>query len=293
MIRLERSDAYVSLALLTGLVLVLGAAYWLTSADRDYFALFVEYEQVEGLSEQTPVRLHGFPVGRIQEIKPTMTEAGSVVFRVELRIEQDFVGDSALFIPRGTTARVSHPPVVGSPFIVLEPPAEGGPALASGAEIPGVRSDAFLEQVQILTGQVSFSVTETLNRAVTLMDSVETTVQRVNSTVGVVERDLPEILAQIRHTVNEADSLTGDIRRMVDRTEPSLTATLDSASVVLGEAHTLVGRLDGMAAASEPRVDLILANLDSLTWVLNHFVTQISERPLRILTGVDPAPPRY
>lgn len=293
MIRLERSDAYVSLALLAGLALVLGGTWWLTRADDDYFALFVEYERVEGLSDQTPVRLHGFPVGRIQEIRPAMTESGSVVFRVELRVEEDFVGDSALFIPEGTTAVISYPPVVGSPSIVLEPPAAGGRALASGAEIPGLRADPFLQQVQILSTQLSFSVTEALTRAVTLMDTVENAVRRVNRAAAVAETELPAILAEVRGTVHDADSLTGEIRALVQRTRPSLTATLDSASAVMSDARTLVGRLDGMARSTEPRLDLILANLDSLTWVLNYFVGEISERPIRILTGVDAPPPRH
>ena len=67
-------------------------------------------------------------------------------------------------------------------------------------------------------------------------------------------------------------------------------AALDSASVVLGEARQVLSTVDEVVGTTSPELQAILASLDSATQSLNYFVTRISERPLRLLTGVGVPP---
>ncbi len=288
----ERGDISVGATLLIAGVLAVSAWLWLTRPNDDYFALFVEYDRVESLSEQTPVRLQGFAVGRIQAIEPLSTPEGSVVFRVELRIEDRFMGDSALFIPQGTVARVQYPPVVGTPYIVLEPPAEGGAPLTAGSQIPGLRTEPFLDQIQVLTGQLSFTVTETLMRATQLMDSIESTLGRLDQTIDAAEGGVPEVIANLNRSILAAEELTAKVDAELGVTTPALRASLDSASAVIGDARRLINDAERMIETTSPKADKVLANLDSTTFMLNHFITRISQRPLRLFTGVGPPPRR-
>lgn len=289
--KIERGDVGVGLTVAAALVVVVGAWIWLTRPDKDYFALFTEFDVVEGLNEQTPLRLQGFAVGRIRSIRPETTEQGATVFLVELGVDRRFLGDEGLRIPEGTLARVAYPPVVGPPFIILEPPPEGGPELEEGAAIPGLRTEPFLDQIQVLTGQLSFTVTETLLRTVELMDSVQGTLAKLDRTLDMTTSSVPALLDDLSGTLTTAEALLVQVGAQIDSTAPLLRASLDSANALLGDSRRLMGDVEGMLATSQPRAEGILASLDSLTFTLNHFMRQISERPTRLLTGVRPPPP--
>ncbi len=293
--KIERGDVSVALAMAAGLAITLSAVFWLTRSDDDYFALFVRFDRVEGLDEATPVRLFGFPVGRIESISPQIDEAGAVDFRVELRIEQEL--DSTLYIPFGTVARVSYPPVVGFPFIVLETPEAGGAPLPFGAEIPGESSEPFLDHFQRVADEISAAVRETLTRTTALMDNLEGTLGRVDGTIASTEDRVLEVLDAVNSSVEAAERLTVSIGSEVDSIAPSIRAAVDSASVVLGEARLAVNRVDEVVSSvgelvgtTTPELEAILASLDSVVVRLEFFVARISERPLRLLTGVGVPP---
>lgn len=295
--KIERGDVSVALVLTTGLVIAFSTLFWTTRPDDDYFALFVQLQRVEGLDEATPVRLFGFRVGRIQGITPQISEAGTVDFRVELRIEQEFLADSTLYIPMGTRARVSQPSVVGSPVIVLEAPETGGAPLPYGALIPGVSSEPFLDHFLRVADDITAAVEETLTRTNALMDHLEGTLGRMDGTVASTEAQVLEALGAVSASVQAAERLTVRLESQVDTLSPSMRAAFDSATVVLRDARLAVNRMDGMLVSVDdllgtatPELTAILANLDSTTLRLNHFVTRISERPMRLLTGVGPPP---
>jgi ABC-type transporter Mla subunit MlaD len=289
--KIERGDIGVGLTLLTATVVLVGGWLWLSRASDDYFALFTEFDVVEGLTTQTPVRLQGFTVGRVQSITPSSTETGSVVFRVEIRVEHEFLEEGALRIPEGTVARLAFPPVVGPPFITLEPPAEGGEPLVSGTDVPGFRTEPFLDQIQVLTGQLSFTVTETLMRTMQLMDSVSGTLGRLDQTLEMTSNAIPEILDNLNTSMTTAEQLMVSVSAQIDTTAPMMRASLDSANALLGDSRRLMADVEGLLGTSAPRAETILASLDSITFVMNHFMRQIAERPTRLLTGVRPPPP--
>ena len=288
--KMERGDIQVALVLIVGLVIAGSTVFWLTRSDTDYFPLFVRLDRVEGLDEATAVRLSGFPVGRIEGIVPQFTEAGSVDFLVELRIEQDLLADSALYIAEGTIARVNFPPIVGAAFIVLETPPAGGARLPPGSTITGVSSDPLLDHFQDIADTITAAVTEALTRTVTLLDEVEGTLRRVDGTVSATERSILEVLDGVSSAVAAAERLTIRIESEVNALSPMIKAALDSASAVLGEAHQVLSTVEEVIGTTSPELEAILTSLDSATQSLNFFVARISERPLRLLTGVGASP---
>jgi ABC-type transporter Mla subunit MlaD len=288
--RIERGDVSVGFTLLAVSILVIASWLWITNPNDDYLPLFTEYDGVEGLTEQTAVRLQGFAVGRIQEIVPQTTDRGSVYFRVELRIEREFVGDSALQIPRGTVAHVRYPPVVGPPFIVLEPPQEGGPALSPGEEITGMMTRSFLDEMQTVTNQLSASVTETLLRAQALIDSVGSTMGRLDRTLSSTVEAVPEVLENLNSTVLAAAALVSAVDAELASTMPQVRESVDTATLLLEDTRRILARVEELLDSSQPRAKAVLASLDSATFILDHFIRQVAQKPMRLLTGV-PAPP--
>ena len=191
---------------------------------------------------------------------------------------------------REQVQHINFPEIVGSPFIVLEAPEAGGVPLPYGAEIPGLRTQPFVEQVQNIIAEISAAVTETLERTVTLMDVAEGTLGRVDRTVTAAETRIPDVLDAVSASVAATERLTARLESEVDSIAPSLRASIDSAAVVLGEASRVLGSAGQMVSTASPELEAILARLDSVTLSFDFFVARITEKPPRLITGVGKPP---
>ncbi|MFW6331190.1 MAG: MlaD family protein, partial [Gemmatimonadota bacterium] len=161
----ESSDLTVGVVVLTASIILLGSFLWLSPAvsGRTY-PLYTEFDRIDGVAGQADVILRGYAVGRVGAIEPRLA-GGDLRFRVRLDIDSELGDGDSLRLPRGTTARLVPPPVIGAGYILLETPAAGGDPIPPGSTIPGVRTTAMLEQVQGLTTDLSGELLTTMSTA--------------------------------------------------------------------------------------------------------------------------------
>jgi ABC-type transporter Mla subunit MlaD len=110
------------------------------------------------------------------------------------------------------------------------------------------------------------------------------TAPELRQTLGDVQRTL----AALRPTLVRADTVLGSADRRLGVLQDSITATLVSARTLMGHLDSLT--LTAAAIAGDNR-EVIRRTADHLYVVsakLEHFVDQVSRRPLRMLTGVRP-----
>jgi ABC-type transporter Mla subunit MlaD len=100
-------------------------------------------------------------------------------------------------------------------------------------------------------------------------------------------QQLEALAGDTRLRLATADSLMRDVRTLT----PSAKATADSLQALLGDSRRAVVRLTQMADANEPQLTHTLASLDTTSALLQHFMKQVSDRPIRVLTGVKPMGP--
>jgi ABC-type transporter Mla subunit MlaD len=284
----ERTDLTVGTVVLLAILIVSGAFVSISPAlSEDTYPLYTEYRRIDGIAEQAGVFLHGYSVGRVSAIEPRVNDAGVLVFRVEMKVRRRLASGDTLYLPEGTIARLTPPPVpIGGGMIVLEAPASGGRPLAPGETLPGLRSVAMMDQMQGLTGDMGGEVMQTLVAARLLMDSLASTISAANQTMAVTSSHLPGLLAGIQQELTAAHELTNDLRTQLGVITPAAVASIDSAQHLLGDSRRLVQQIDELLREQRPELAGILANLDTTTMLLQNFMWQVSERPWRVFTGV-------
>ena len=286
----ESGDLKVGIVVLLALALFVGGLVWLTTGATDRgIAIYTRYDAIDGLAEQAPVQLGGFTIGRVDDIAPRVGENGAVVFDVRLKIDWTPEAGRALPVPVGTRARLVPPPVTGTGFLAgyvqLEPPAQRGLApLQPGDTLPGVRSVAMVEQVQEFVTSLTHDWTRTLAAVNTLVDSLTRTAAAANRLAGTTQDLLPRVSSSLEQRLATADSLMLELRAIT----PHAVASMDSVQAIISDTRRLVASVDRSLEARDPQIGRVLANLDTTTAVLNHFVREVTRRPGRLVSGVQP-----
>lgn len=287
----ESSDFTVGAVVVAAVVILLGSFLWLSPAVAgNTYPLYTEFDRIDGVNAQSNVVLRGYAVGRVGAIEPRVTEEGNLRFRVQLDIDAQLASGDSLLLPEGTVARLVPPPVIGAGYILLETPGHRGGTLAPGSTIPGSRNTAVIEQVQGMTDNVSGEIISTLTVARSLMDSVTAAVGTANRALSETATLFPPLVDDLHQQLDATAALTADIQRQVNALSPAALATIDSVSALLSDSRALVGRLHGTVTASQPEIASILAHLDTTSILLTHFMREVSEKPLRVLSGVKPPP---
>lgn len=287
----ESSDFTVGAVVVAAVLILAGSFLWLSPAVAgNTYALYTEFDRIDGVNTQSNVVLRGYVVGRVGAIDPLLTEDGALRFRVQLDIQSSLASGDSLLLPEGTTARLVPPPVIGAGYVLLETPAHRTGTLAPGTTIPGVRNTAIMEQVQGVAEDVSSEVLNTMAMAQNLMDSLSAAVSTANRTLEATSAAIPPLMQSLEQQLEATAALTQDLRQQVNTLSPAALAAIDSVSSLLSDSRGMVGELQGTLVASQPEIYSILAHLDTTSILLTHFIREVSEKPLRILSGVDPPP---
>jgi ABC-type transporter Mla subunit MlaD len=280
----------------TGLLLIAAAAalaglYAFSSyqgATLDRKRLVLDATEVPGVEKGTLVKLAGYPVGSVEDVRLVATGA-SVRFEVDVGVHRD------VSLHAGTRATLTTL-LAGGAVVDLSPPGPGeeGAVLADGAHLAlGTAPD----------------VQDLLDRADRMLADAEATLRAVRVAVEHPEHGVDATLASLdgvlAHTDGvavEADRAMRRADRMLAATEPSVAASmaaLERALVqleetsrdldeVIAEADVAVADLDKTVLSYDPahseEMRRTLANLESASSSLERLMQAIEERPIRAMT---------
>ncbi len=138
---------------LTGALVLAVAAWFLmffmkhntnVSVSNDHYSLFAKFEQADGISVGTPVRIGGVKVGVVvaEDLDPK-TYSAVVTFSLEKKIK----------IPTDSTAKIASEGLIGGKYLSIVPGAEDK-MLAENEELRFTQSSVNLET---LIGKMMFS----------------------------------------------------------------------------------------------------------------------------------------
>ncbi len=293
----EPADFRVGLVVLGAIAIVLATAVWLspTITDRSE-PLYTEYDRIDGIGEQALVMLNGYAIGRVASIEPLIRSDSSLAFRVRMQVRWTLSSGAPIPIREGTKARLVTPFPIGAGFINLEVPRGSGTRLQPGDIVPGVRASAAVDQMQSMAEQIGGEMTSTLvtarrvaddlsrtmATARVLMDTLHRTVETVHRGASIASAAVPDLVNGLRQELAVADSLLQALRPLA----PAAKASIDSANLLMADSRRAVNEMSQVMNDRLPQVTRIIANLDTTTALLTHFSRQISDRPLRVLTGV-------
>jgi ABC-type transporter Mla subunit MlaD len=289
MARLDKGDIGVGLAALVAVGIAIGATVWLSAPlrrDTGAGALFTEFPELANLSVQDPVYIKGFKIGQVDDITPRVSADGNLVFRIRMSIQWRLADSTRLPLTTGTQALLQPALVVGSPSIVLDLPPSGGRHLAPGAMIEGSVQTSPVTQVLTLADSLAGQLRLTLGKTRNVLDSLSIAAGLASRGVRSTDTAIPVLVAGISHDIATLDSAIASLRTVMGPT----AATADSARALLGASRRAIDDLSHSVQGHDANIGRIIANLDTTSALLQDFVRQIEAKPMRLLTGVTPAP---
>lgn len=275
----------VSIALLTGR----------TGATDSYHAVFTN---VTGVKYGTKVTYEGFVVGQVEDIQP-IRGAADTRFKVSMSVREGWA------IPEDSVARVAASGILAAVAIDIR----GGAAtemLPPGSQIASGPSANIFAVMNDVAGQVA-----DLNQNA-LKPLLGTVAKQVENLGGVLEKQAPEIMANLLAITADVRTMSGRLETRVvndanaDRMAESvgnvadLTAGLKDSrqklDAVLGSLDRVVaGNRDEVAAAMKDlryslqavsrNIDSITYNLEATTRNFHEFSRQVRDNPGVLIGG--------
>lgn len=290
------SDALIGVFVAGALVVLLTAIYFTQGWNRRSWVVYVTSASAEGLNKDTKVFLQGLEIGRVSSVSPQFGGAGPVSFLITLKLDQRFANDSLIRIPRGTTARIEDAGIVSGKKISLDAPASGATSmLAQGDTLAGLPKPSPLGQIADVADSLARQVSLMLADTRRLLGTVNGTVADVRSQVNTAGPHLQSTLAQVdaglKHlepTLRHASQLAATADSGFGPMQDSLARTLAAARQLLLRLDTLTSTSSQMATENRGDIRATVAQMKFVGIQLEHFLDQVSRRPLRMITGVRP-----
>ncbi len=292
------ADALVGLLVLSVIAVLLAAVAVTRGWTERRVTLYMLSPSVQDLKQDTPVYLQGLAIGEVAAISPVVDSGrmGPPQFLVALRLRERYANGVPIRLPLGTRAQISSTGLIGSASIALVvPPNDIAAALEPGDTIRGTLTlswtDILKEVADTLRQQVSDILKDTRRLLATLDRTASLAHTELGATAPELRQTLAEVqqtLAALRPTVHRADTLLGTADRRLGVLQDSISATLASARVLMGHLDSLTLTAAAIAGDNREAIRRTADHLYVVSAKLEHFVDQVSRRPLRMITGVRP-----
>lgn len=286
-------------ALVIGAVVVLVIAFVLTKGwNKRQFDLYMRTESARDLTSDTRVLLQSLPIGEVKAVAPQVdSQTSRLRFIVHLRIDERYQDGTELRLPLGTQADLVTSNVLGGVSIELRMPERPVGRLAAGDTINStVRSsglDAIAAIADSLRQQIALVLTDTRTLIENLSGTVLLAEKELRQTGPEVRATMAEVqasLVQLRPTLARADTLMATATTRMDGVSDSIAATLTQTKSMIAHLDSLALTASSIAGENRAVVRTTAENLFVISAKLEHFLDQVSRRPLRMIYGVRPLP---
>lgn len=256
------------------------------------YDVYMRTGNAQDLTQDTRVLLQGLAVGRVRQVNPLLDSgSGSLTFVARLSIDAEFPNGAPVSIPRGTRAVIEQPNPIAAPVIQLIVP-EGGARVAvqPGDTIPSERPQGAMDALGRIAGDLSDELRQTIRETRLLVRQTTRTAQETEHLVSTSAPRVEEVLRQLSTSLERADRMLADLGPRVAPLTDSLTAVLADTRRALRQMTTLAQTADSLAGENRVPIQETIQHLHNSAVLLEHFADQVSRRPTRLLTGVQPPP---
>lgn len=295
----QRVNDFLIGALVIGAVVVLVITFVLTKGwNKRQFDLYMRTETARDLTSDTRVLLQSLPIGEVKAVAPQVdSQTSRLRFIVHLRIDERYQDGTELRLPLGTQGELVTSNVLGGVSIELRMPERPVGKLAAGDTINStVRSsglDAIAMIADSLRQQIALVLTDTRTLIENLSNTVTLAERELRQTAPEIRATMSEVqasLVQLRPTLARADTLMATATTRMDGVSDSIAATLTETKSMIAHLDSLALTASSIAGENRAVVRTTAENLFVISAKLEHFLDQVSRRPLRMIYGVRPLP---
>jgi phospholipid/cholesterol/gamma-HCH transport system substrate-binding protein len=278
------------IAIIAGLVAWIAVLAGRTGPTDSYH---VHFGNVMGLSSGTQVLYEGYPIGRIEEIRPT-TREGRQVFRLDIGVEPGWR------IPEDSTATITASGLLAAVVVNVR----GGKSttlLEPGDEIPSVEAPDLFGAVSSVAAEVGNLIEGGLKPLFDALaeggpavaEDLEALAEKLNETLVRIDGFLSgENARRIEHILANLDSTSSGFAAVsggLEETRLQIDELLDSVNALVEENRRPVGQavvdLHESLESVSRHIEAIAHHLEVTTRNMNEFSRQIRENPGVIVRG--------
>lgn len=222
----------------------------------DYNTLYVEYDNVEGLSKSALVTLNGLTIGKVGNIS-FANKTGKLL--VELQIKSDFP------ISKSSIATIYDPGIIGGKQIMIEPNLNDPELAKSGTMLAG-RTKAGLTD---LVGEKLAPLQVKLDKVLLNADQLITGINNVLDKKG--QTDVKRAIEELSQTLAEFHKASANINSILDNNKSNINGMLANMNKASGNFEKIsdslqranLGKTVKSLQASMEKVDQMLADINA------------------------------
>ncbi|TCI90338.1 MlaD family protein [Tenacibaculum sp. M341] len=277
------------------------------SPSSRYF--FVEYENINGLSEASIVTINGLQVGKVDQItfNPKPDKKGSLL--VKMSIDDDFK------FSKKSVAKIYSAGLMGGQNLAIIPNYEGENAISGDYLNGDIESDLFssvgeklnpiqakLESVLVHVDSLVIGLNSTLDKDARkslnrTMVGFEATMRNVNATISSVNKLLSENKSNLSATVENTKKITDNFTKVSeDLAKANLGETVKKLEQTLQNANSLLATIKSGKGTMGKLLsdDQLYTNLNNATKEMEELLREMKLNPKRFvhfsLFGKKPKP---
>lgn len=221
----------------------------------NYKVLYVQYDNVEGLTVSSPITISGLNVGKVSKITIDNT-SGKVT--VEMQISSDFP------IKKSSVAEIYAPSPIGGKQIAILPGKDGADA---------VTGDTLISSSKLgLTDEVARQIVPLKDKITKLLDNANVMLENVNQVLDAKTKEnlknslanLNETIAQFKGASTQVNSLLADNKSKINGTMTNLEkATANFSKVSDSLAKVNIGPTIKNLQKTLENVDKMMADMQA------------------------------
>ncbi len=224
---------------------------------------YAKYDNVEGLTQSSPVSINGLKVGQVDKITPQTSKDGKIHFIVKITVDDNFE------FSRNSNLEIFEPSLMGGKEMRVNL-FYGGPTAKDGDTLKGAFKLGMMNSLSSQVGPVKDQLQTVLHRVDSLMVNANQVMNAQN------REEIKVLLHNLNRTVGALETTAGSVNRLVGNNDPKLQKVLDEASLTMKSGKVTLDKYGNLAESIDTqKLNATITNLDNTVGQLNKVVSGI------------------
>ncbi|OBW43177.1 mce related protein [Chryseobacterium sp. MOF25P] len=226
---------------------------------------YAKYDNVEGLTQSSPVSINGLKVGQVDKIIPQTTSDGKIHFIVKITVDDNFE------FSKNSNLEIFEPSLMGGKEMRVNL-FYGGPTAKDGDTLKGAFKLGMMNSLSSQVGPVKDQLQTVLHRVDSLMANANQVMNAQN------REEIKVLLHNLNKTVGALETTAGSVNKLVGNNDPKLQKVLDEASLTMKSGKTTLDKYGNLAESIDTKqLNQTIANLDATVGKLNGVISGIDK----------------
>lgn len=224
---------------------------------------YAKYDNVEGLTQSSPVSINGLKVGQVDKIIPQTSKDGKIHFIVKITVDDNFE------FSKNSSLEIFEPGLMSGKEMRVNL-AYGGATAKDGDTLQGAFKLGMMNSLSSQVGPVKDQLQTVLHRVDSLMVNANQVMNAQN------REEIKILLHNLNKTVGALETTAGSVNRLVGNNDPKLQKVLDEASLTMKSGKVTLDKYGNLAESIDTqKLNATIANLDNTVGQLNKVVSGI------------------